>query len=342
MNQRQLPWRETSEPYKIWLSEVMLQQTRVAQGLPYYERFLSSFPTVFELAKAPQQRVLRLWQGLGYYSRARNLHRCAKLVVENFKGRFPTSFEELKQLPGIGPYSAAAIASIAFRQPVAVVDGNVFRVLARLFGIEKDIASSEGKAYFFSLANSLIDHERPDLYNQALMEFGALQCVPRNPKCTACIFAKSCEANQKNEQGMLPVKSKKRKVKTRYFYYFVIRYKAKTLMRERPAGDIWQGLNDFYLIETSRREKSESLMKNDKILSQLAVSRESKIYRHTLTHQKLVVRFITLQPSSAKQMGLTIVNSGLKWYTAKKAEQLPKPILIERFLKEKNHDRDFW
>src|SRR5579859_2093156 len=165
MNRRQLPWRETSDPYKIWLSEVILQQTRVAQGLPYYERFLSSFPTVVDLACAPRQRVLRLWQGLGYYTRARNLHACAKLVVKNFKGCFPASFEELIHLPGVGAYTAAAVASIAFRQPVAVVDGNVFRVLARLFGIEKDIVSAEGKAYFFSLANSLLDGERPDLFN---------------------------------------------------------------------------------------------------------------------------------------------------------------------------------
>ena len=342
MNQRQLPWRETNDPYRIWLSEVMLQQTRIAQGLPYYQRFLSSFPTVFDLARAPQQRILRLWQGLGYYSRARNLHQCAKLVVKNFKGHFPSSFEGLMRLPGIGQYTAAAIASIAFRLPVAVVDGNVFRVLARLFGIEKDISSTEGKDYFFSLANSLIDPVRPDLFNQAVMEFGALQCLPRNPKCADCIFSKSCLANQKNLQSELPLKSKKPKIKTRYFYYFVIRDKNKTLMKQRQAKDIWQGLNDFYLIETSRQEKPASVIRNDKILSKVALSNESKIYRHVLTHQRLVVRFITARYSPTKKQEQDIQKSGLKWYTAKRLEQIPKPILIERFLKEKDHEREFW
>src|SRR6185369_7763226 len=206
-NHRNLPWRATIDPYKIWLSEVMLQQTRVAQGLPYYERFVCSFPTVFDLAMATEQNVLRLWQGLGYYSRARNLHRCAKEVVEKFNGHFPNSFNELSKLPGIGDYTAAAIASIAFRQPVAVVDGNVYRVLARVFGIEKDITSGEGKKHFFSFANELINKERPDLFNQAVMEFGALHCVPKKPKCGECIFSKSCEANQRNLQAVLPIKS---------------------------------------------------------------------------------------------------------------------------------------
>jgi len=259
-NHRKLHWRETVDPYKIWLSEVILQQTRVAQGLPYYERFIISFPTVFDLAVAPSQKVLRLWQGLGYYSRARNLHRCAKQVVEKFNGHFPNSFNELTKLPGVGDYTAAAIASIAFREPVAVVDGNVYRVLARVFGIEKDIASGEGKKYFFSLANKLIDKTRPDLFNQALMEFGALHCLPKNPKCGECIFSKSCNANQRNLQAVLPVKSKKLKIKTRYFYYFILINKNKVLLKRRTEKDIWQGLNDFYLIETTRSQKPAILL----------------------------------------------------------------------------------
>ncbi len=342
INHRTLPWRQTIDPYKIWLSEVMLQQTRVAQGLPYYERFIKTFPTVFDLAKASEQNVLRLWQGLGYYSRARNLHRCAKEVVEKLNGNFPNSFKELTELPGIGDYTAAAIASIAFREPVAVVDGNVFRVLARIFGIEKDIASGEGKKFFFSLANELIDKKRPDLFNQALMEFGALHCLPKKPKCGECIFSKLCEANQKNLQAILPVKSKKLKIKTRYFYYFILRNKNKVLMKQRTEKDIWQGLNDFYLIETPRRQKPEILLREDKLLTKTTIIEESKVYKHVLSHQKLMVRFITIQPRLTKKQESGIDKLGMKWLSKKQIEKIPKPILIERFLKEKIHDEDFW
>ena len=181
-NKRNLPWRKTQEPYKIWLSEVILQQTRVVQGLPYYERFVSAYPTVTALAKAPEQEVMRLWQGLGYYTRARNLHKCAKTIVSAFRGKFPTSFEELKRLPGVGDYTAAAIASIAYKEPVAVVDGNVFRVLSRLFGIDTPINTPVGKKLFSQIANDLILREHPDIHNQAMMEFGATFCTPKNPK----------------------------------------------------------------------------------------------------------------------------------------------------------------
>jgi A/G-specific adenine glycosylase len=341
-NHRNLPWRQTTDPYKIWLSEVMLQQTRVAQGLPFYERFISSFPTIFDLAKAPEQAVLRLWQGLGYYSRARNLHRCAKIVVMNFQGNLPNSFQGLQLLPGIGTYTAAAIASIAFGEAVPVVDGNVIRVLARIFGIETNAASNEGKKHFFSLANKLMDERRPDQFNQALMEFGALQCLPRNPKCSGCIFSKSCQAYQKNMQHVLPVKSRKLKITTRYFYYFIIRSKRKILMRHRIEKDIWQGLNDFYLIETRRRQKPETLMRKDGLLTAAVLLDESPVYRHVLTHQKLMVRFITVQSPVTKKLENIVHKLGMKWFTKKQVEEIPKPILIERFLKGKIHDKDFW
>jgi A/G-specific adenine glycosylase len=341
-NHRNLPWRQTTDPYKIWLSEVMLQQTRVAQGLPYYERFIKSFPTIFDLASASEQNVLRLWQGLGYYSRARNLHRCARVVVENFNGNFPTSLKELIKLPGVGDYTGAAIASIAFREPVAVVDGNVFRVLARIFGIETDIASNEGKKYFFSLATQLIDKNRPDLFNQAMMEFGALHCLPKKPKCSGCIFSISCEAYQKNLQSVLPLKSNKVKIKTRYFYYFIVRNKKKILMKQRTEKDIWRGLNDFYLRETERRQKPEVLIRTDRLLANSVIVGESKPYKHMLTHQKLVVRFITTQSPMTKKMELVINKMGLKWFSKRQIEAIPKPILIDRFLKEKIHDQDFW
>jgi A/G-specific adenine glycosylase len=334
VNHRDLPWRKTVDPYKIWLSEIMLQQTRVAQGLPYYKEFVKTFPSVFDLAKAPEQKVLRLWQGLGYYSRARNLHHCAKEIVNNYNGEFPNSFQELKKLKGIGPYTAAAIASIAFRESVAVVDGNVFRVLSRVFGIDKDTTSDEGKKYFFSFANVLIDKNQPDLFNQAVMEFGALHCLPKNPKCYECVFSKNCEANQKNLQALLPVKSKKLKVKTRYFNYFVIHSKNGILMHERNGKDIWRGLYDFYLIETSRNKKAASLIKEDKFLSKSTIIRESEVYKHILSHQKLKVKFIELRKSFSKKDEVMAGNLGLKKFTIKEIAKLPKPILIDRFLKE--------
>jgi A/G-specific adenine glycosylase len=342
VNHRKLPWRETRDAYTIWLSEVILQQTRVAQGLPYFLKFIELFPTVFDLAKSSEQTVLRAWQGLGYYSRARNLHRCAKQVVKNSKGQFPSSFEELKKLPGIGEYTAAAIASMAYREPVAVVDGNVFRVLARVFGVEMDIASSKGKKYFSALANELIDKERPDQFNQALMEFGALHCMPKNPQCMDCIFSTRCEARQKKLQAYMPVKMKRLKVKTRYFYYFVLRDKNKILMKQRDGKDIWHGLYDFYLIETKRQKKLQELIKEDGLLSKSSIVFESKSYRHLLSHQKLVVKFVTVQPLLTKKNESAIHSMGMKWLTKKRIDQVPKPILIERFLAEKIHEREFW
>jgi A/G-specific adenine glycosylase len=328
-NKRSLPWRETSDPYKIWLSEIILQQTRVAQGLPYYERFVKTFPTVFSLAKAPEQQVLRLWQGLGYYSRARNLHTCAKNVVSNFGGKFPALYKELTKLKGVGPYTAAAIASIAFKECIAVVDGNVFRVLSRIFGIDKDIASQEGKKIFVEKANELIPKEQPDLFNQAMMEFGALHCLPQNPKCDTCIFAKACEANQNGLQKVLPVKSKKLKARNRYFYYFVIHHQNKILMNKRGGKDIWQGLYDFYLIEAKRSKKIEGLMNDDKLLKGSTKVSESKIYKHILSHQKLMVRFVEVEWQSSK-----LPSVELKWFTKKEVAALPKPILIAKYLAE--------
>jgi A/G-specific adenine glycosylase len=341
-NHRNLPWRQTADPYKIWLSEIILQQTRVAQGLPYYELFIESFPTVFELAKASEQKVLRIWQGLGYYARARNLHCCARLIVGKYNGNFPNKYEDLIKLPGIGDYTAAAIASIAFREPVAVVDGNVFRVLARVFGIAKDTGSVEGRKYFFELANELIDREKPDQFNQAQMEFGALQCMPKLPKCGSCIFANSCEANRKDLQAVLPVKLRKQKPKTRHFYYFVIKNKKGILMKQRIAKDIWMGLNDFYLIETSGRQKPESLLKKDGILKKAVVINKSKVYKHILSHQKLLVSFIGVKVALSKQSESIVRELGMKWHTKKQIEKIPKPILIERFLNDAAHDKDFW
>ena len=333
-NKRSLPWRETVDPYKIWLSEVILQQTRVSQGLPFYNRFIRTFSTVLDLANATEQQVLRLWQGLGYYSRARNLHACAKKVVADYDGKFPTRYEELQKLPGIGTYTAAAIASIAFKESVAVVDGNVFRVLARIFGIDKDIASPQGKKFFFEKANELIPKDQPDLFNQALMEFGALHCLPQNPKCEECIFSKACVANALGLQKQLPIKSKKPKVRKRYFYYFVIQHQKKILMKERGPKDIWQGLYDFYLIEKKRTHKIENLLREIDLLNSYQLILQSKAIKHILSHQHLLARFIQLEVESKEEFTRLTKSLGMKAFSMKEIGRLPKPILIEKYLNQ--------
>jgi A/G-specific adenine glycosylase len=327
-NHRTLPWRDTKDPYRIWLSEVILQQTRVNQGLPYYLRFTDSFPTVNDLAAAPENSVLRLWQGLGYYSRARNLHRCAKLVAEKYDGTFPTTFEELIQLPGIGTYTAAAIASIAFNRKVAVVDGNVYRVLARIFGITKDIASTEGKKVFAQLANELVSDKDPGDHNQAMMEFGATWCTPINPKCDSCLFAKNCIAFNRGMITQLPVKEKKINKRTRYFSYFILRNGSKIAMKKRTGRDIWNGLYEFYLIESDSEKKLTELVKNDRLLASLKSVREAGSVRHVLTHQVLEIRFFEAE-SLTKNKELM---GDLSFISAKKAEEMPKPIAITNYL----------
>ena len=332
-HQRDLPWRQTSDPYKIWLSEIMLQQTRVSQGLPYYLSFIKKYPTVKKLAQAPEKEVLRQWQGLGYYSRARNLHRCAKIVSDELKGWFPQTVDELKKLPGIGDYTAAAIASLAFAKPAAVVDGNVFRVLSRLFEINIDITSPAGKKHFFELANRLIPHDQPGAFNQAIMEFGAVHCVPRNPKCDACIFTKTCLANKNGTQHLFPVKSKSKKKRVRYFNYFVIRSGKKIWMRQRLEKDIWQGLNEFYLIESPRKlsdGKAIQLVEKEMGLNSLFPLTKSKRIDQTLSHQQIIGKFfdIELSENSAPKK----LKSG-KFYSSKVIETLAKPVIIMEYLK---------
>jgi len=333
-HKRPLPWRETTDPYKIWLSEIILQQTRVAQGLPYYERFVNTYPTVVKLAVAPQQNVLRLWQGLGYYSRARNLHTCAKQIVETYNGVFPSTFNELQKLPGVGPYTAAAIASIAFKESVAVVDGNVYRVLSRVFGIEIDAASTEGKKYFFEKANQLVPAKDPDLFNQAMMEFGALHCLPQNPKCDECIFSNTCLARKHELQNVLPIKSKKTKIKKRYFYYFDIRFKHKRLMKLRTAKDIWQGLFDFYMIEKKRPTNSAGLRQEEiAIIAPYLPAKLPASIKHVLSHQQLFIHFIPMELKSDKEFSVAAKKLALQVYSKKEVEQIPKPIVIERYVK---------
>lgn len=320
-HKRPLPWRDTKEPYKIWLSEIILQQTRVNQGLPYYLKFVATYPTVQALAAASEQEVLRLWQGLGYYSRARNLHACAKRITAEFNGKFPNSYTALKELPGIGEYTAAAIASVCFGEPVAVVDGNVYRVLSRVFGIETDIGTPAAKREFFELGNKLISHQAPDEYNQAAMEFGALHCTPVNPLCGDCPLAKNCIAKQRGLQSSFPVKEKKQKERRRYFYYWVQAKGKSIAMRKREGKDIWQGLYDFPLIERKRPVKESSLLRELGITK----AKVTAPYKHVLSHQIIFARFIVTPQSP---------NTPASFYTFRKVAELPKPVLISRFLKD--------
>lgn len=337
-HQRDLPWRHTRDPYLIWLSEIILQQTRVKQGLPYFYRFAEAFPTVHALAKASEQEVLRLWQGLGYYSRARNLHSCARSIVDNHTGKFPLSFKELLKLKGIGAYTAAAIASFAYNETVAVVDGNVYRVLARVFGLKDDILSSTGQKKFQLLADSLVPEGLAGEYNQAIMEFGALQCTPKNPACLLCPLNDMCYAYQRNQQAELPVKIKKVKMKKRYFSYIIIRQGDKIYMRERILKDIWRGLYDFYLIE-SKHEISEIDQLDDPLLTEIMTTASptvemSALYKHQLTHQQLWVRFFTLTLGEHSLADSLLIKKDLIAYRMEEAEGLPKPILIDKYLSE--------
>ncbi|RIW18131.1 A/G-specific adenine glycosylase [Algoriphagus lacus] len=325
-NPRELPWRGTTDPYKIWLSEIILQQTRVAQGLPYYYAFSETYPTVKDLALAPESEVLRLWQGLGYYSRARNLHSCAKFIWYELGGIFPNTYSELLKLKGVGSYTAAAISSFAFGEVKAVVDGNVFRVLARYFGIDTDIASGKAKIEFETLANKLIPNENPGEYNQAIMDFGARLCVPKNPDCPKCPLKETCFAYQKNLVKDLPVKINKTKVKERNLHYYVIRCGENWVWKKRKSGDIWEGLHDF---PHSEGEPAPYL----------GISEEKprlipKKYRHILSHQRLNASFSELEIPLEKHQELSkwCENEGYLLVAENEIEYLAKPKLIVNFL----------
>jgi A/G-specific adenine glycosylase len=331
-NKRDLPWRKTTNPYPIWLSEIMLQQTRVAQGMPYFLSFTTAFPTVFDLADASEEQVLKLWQGLGYYSRARNLHKTAQIVAHEMGGIFPDNYKDLLKLKGIGEYTAAAIASFSYNECVPVVDGNVFRVLSRYFDLETDIAQASAKKEFAALALELMPKDDPALFNQAIMEFGALQCVPKNPNCSECVFNSSCAALQKKKVNQLPVKSKKTKVRNRYFNYIVaVDDLENTIIQKRTAKGIWHNLYEFPLIETDKvedfdtvaRQINQNFFQENKIKSLLEYNEESII--HKLSHQHLHIKFW-----KATLKG--IISNGIDLETAK---TFPFPIVIHNFIEEK-------
>ena len=310
-NGRELPWRQTCDPYPIWLSEIILQQTRVQQGWEYWERFMRRWPTIELLAAASEDEVLREWQGLGYYSRARNLHAAARQVVA--LGGFPTTIEDIKSLKGVGDYTAAAIGSFAFGLPAAVVDGNVYRVLARHFGIDTPINSTEGKHAFTALAQELLPTDRAADYNQAIMDFGALQCTPSSPHCQTCPLVESCVAFREGRVGVLPVKLRKLNIKTRHLTYIYIRWNGCVALHRRGAGDIWQGLWEPYLIE------DESLPTFDGCLSLLR-----KGVRHVLTHRILMVDFYLLECESQPSLP-----EGYQWVPESDIDHYGVPRLVE-------------
>ena len=326
---RDLPWRNTINPYLIWLSEIILQQTRVAQGTPYFIAFTTAFPTVFDLAAANEEQVLKLWQGLGYYSRARNLHKTAQFVANELDGIFPDNYKDLLQLKGVGEYTAAAIASFSYNEVIPVVDGNVFRVLSRYFDIETDIAAASAKKEFAALAFELMPKEQPAIFNQAIMEFGALQCVPKSPNCNICIFNESCTALQKKKVDQLPVKSKKLKVRKRYFNYLVVTDElGNTIIQKRTAKGIWHNLYEFPLIETDKEEDFDCIaeqiqndfFKGNSILS-VTESNEQSIV-HKLSHQHLYIKFWEVKIEG-------IIANGID---AKNLKTFPFPIVIHNFI----------
>jgi A/G-specific adenine glycosylase len=325
-NKRDLPWRNTTNPYHIWLSEIMLQQTRVAQGLPYFLKFIDAFPTIFDLANASEEQVLKLWQGLGYYSRARNLHSTAKFIATNLKGVFPDNYNDLLKLKGVGEYTAAAIASFSYNEVVPVVDGNVFRVLSRYFNIDTDIASAGAKKEFTALAQELILKNKPALFNQAIMEFGALQCVPKNPNCLDCIFNNSCAALMHKKVSILPIKIKKLKVKNRFLnYLYILDNNNKTIVNQRIQKGIWHNLYEFPLLETEILESDEAVLKLIKeSFSDIAEIRllESETVVHKLTHQHLHIKFWKIRQNLIFEKGLDFSQLNV----------FPFPIVLHNFI----------
>lgn len=325
-NKRALPWRKTATPYHVWLSEIILQQTRVSQGLPYYYIFLDNFPTVYDLAKASQEEVLRLWQGLGYYSRARNLHATAKMIVDEYDGEFPDNYAELIKLKGVGPYTAAAIASICFGESVPVIDGNVYRLIARAFGIYDNIADPKSRKIFEKVLDQLVPRRFAGAFNQGMMELGALVCKPTSPACDHCPLTAICYAFEKKVQSELPVKIKKQKIKKRDFIYHVWTYGDQVAMRKRPSGDIWQGLYDFHLEESTEKAMAAE--------SGFETVNVSKKYTHILSHQRIEAVFYRHEVQSEYTFRQLAENHNLSVYSKEEIVTLPKPKLIVNYLHE--------
>ncbi|MBT3571252.1 MAG: A/G-specific adenine glycosylase [Flavobacteriales bacterium] len=335
INKRDLPWRSTVNPYYIWLSEIILQQTRVNQGLPYYLKFIDAFPAVADLANADEDLVLKLWQGLGYYSRARNLQFSAKLILSEFGGNFPDNHADILKLKGVGSYTAAAISSFSFGLPFAVLDGNVIRVLSRVFGIQTPFDTTAGKKQFQKLAQELLDKKNPAEYNQAIMEFGALQCVPKSPKCNDCPIVNDCIAFNTNTVSLLPVKSKKLKVKSRFLHFLVVNKNNEVLIGKRNSG-IWQGLYEFPFLEFDENLNEKSVLKSPLWInffkdSVKQISSISEEYIHKLSHQKIHAKFWEIDVNSFRSSDFKIVKCN-------ELQKYPVSSLIEKYLNSRIND----
>lgn len=333
-NNRQMPWKGEKDPYRIWLSEIILQQTRVEQGMSYYHRFVAAFPTISHLAKAPDEKVFKLWEGLGYYSRCRNLLATARFIQKEYKGRFPSSYEEILALKGVGPYTAAAISSFAFQLPYAVVDGNVYRVLARYFGIATPIDSTAGKKAFSALAASLLDTRSPGEYNQAIMDFGAVVCKPVAPHCPGCPLKKQCVAYASGRTAELPEKEKKTAVRKRWFYYLLLEHQNRFAIRQRTMKDIWQDLYEFPLVETEKETPVQDILRlaeENKWFERrnMEVVSVSPRLRQQLSHQVIAGKFIHLR-TDRKIKG----EPGWKWVEKKEWKRFAFPQFINQYLKK--------
>jgi A/G-specific adenine glycosylase len=306
-NSRTMPWKGEKDPYRIWLSEIILQQTRVEQGWAYYEKFIQEYPTVQQLAAAPEDNVFRLWQGLGYYARCRNMLAAARQIVANHHGHFPNTHESISALKGIGPYTAAAISSFAYNLPHAVLDGNVYRILARFFDIDTPIDSTAGKKQFSALAQELLPEGQSAAYNQSIMDFGAVVCKPQQPLCTTCPLAKKCKALKNGLVSLLPVKTKKLVIKKRYFYYLVLQYKDNIYIRKRLESDIWQNLHEFILVETSGPVTIQELEALPAFQNKLENTRYnidglSAAFKQQLTHQTIHSQFVMLTATQRPEL----------------------------------------
>lgn len=329
-HKRDLPWRSTNDPYIIWLSEVILQQTRVEQGLPYFQKFAEAYPTVKDFAEATEDDILKHWQGLGYYSRGRNMHKTALMVMEEHGGYFPTEYEKLLKLKGVGQYTAAAVSSFAANEAKAVVDGNVFRLLARYFDIDEPINTGKGQKTFVTIAGQLLDQTQPGIYNQAVMEFGALQCKPKNPDCGNCPLRAGCGALKNNRVNVLPVKLKKQTVKSRHFNFLVIAQNNKILMQKRQGKDIWQNLYQFPLIETNHKISASELIKMPEFTAKwgtVVLKTVTGPIKHLLSHQTIHAQFLDITAANLRQ------NEESFWVDLARIDELAKPKIIFDYFK---------
>jgi len=330
-NKRNMPWKSIKDPYKIWLSEIILQQTRVEQGTAYYLKFINKYPNVKALSNANEKELFKLWEGLGYYNRCRNLLHTAKWISQELNGHFPNSYESLLTLKGVGPYTAAAIASFAFGLPHAVVDGNVTRILSRFFGISTPIDTTEGKFIFSELSDSLLDKKNPARYNQAIMDFGATVCKPKLPNCVDCPLSSLCVAYNTNKIAKYPLKSKSIQKKARWFYYTIATYKGKYLLRRRNEKDIWRGLYEFHITETTKENNVSSIARQvaQKVFNHQSTGRTKCSQRFTqqLTHQTVHVSFIHLNLLKRTEL------EGFEWVPSKIIKELAFPRVIADYLK---------